>query len=868
MSDTTPRDNSEVTSKPPKGSPIGHAMRVLTKVTGSDVAQKYGLAEPINRVAYKATETGFKTLGAANRAFKQVGGGSSPERPAVTPKGYFNLNPDDEQAMIAETVQDFASEILRPAAYEADKNAETPADLLQRSAELGITMINVPEAFDGAASERGVVTNALVAEAMAYGDMGLAIPLLAPSGVATTLTNFGSEGQQKTYLPDFAGEDVPMSAVVIAEPRPLFDAFDLQTKAVKSPSGFKLNGVKSFVPAAGSAELFIVGATFEGRPALFIVESDSKGLSVEADPHMGLRAAGMGRLILDDVAVPKTALLGEVDSDEAAADYANVVRLARLGWSALAAGTGKAMLDYVVPYVNEREAFGEPIAHRQAVAFMVANMATEIDGLELVARRLARRAGAVLRPRGRAGAEVRHRQGHADRPGRRPAARWPRLHQGAPGRALVPRPARRRHRRRHRRPLRATTSRSRYAMAINLELPKKFAANVDQAQQAAIQVFRPISRKYDLAEHEYPIELDTLAALYDGLSAAGSAGAGAAGGRGDEKKERPEGVVANGGNMSAILNSMWASYGDVGLMLSIPYQGLGNAAIAAVATDEQLERFGKVWASMAITEPSFGSDSAAVTATATRDGDEYVINGEKIFVTAGSRATHIVVWASVDRSLGRAAIKSFVVPREHPGVTVERLEEKLGIRASDTAVIRFENCRIPKDNILGSPEVDVQKGFGGVMQTFDNTRPLVAAMAVGVARAALEELRGQLEAAGIVIDYDKPALDQDAAAAEFIRLEAEYEAAYLHTLRAGWMADNQLPNTLQASMSKAKAGRTVTEITNKAIELCGSLGYSERTLIEKWARDSKILDIFEGTQQIQQLIVARRLLGKSSADLK
>ncbi|QKT08027.1 acyl-CoA dehydrogenase family protein [Gordonia sp. X0973] len=405
-------------------------------------------------------------------------------------------------------------------------------------------------------------------------------------------------------------------------------------------------------------------------------------------------------------------------------------------------------------------------------------------------------------------------------------------------------------------------------MAINLELPKKFAANIDQARQAAHEVFRPISRKYDLAEHTYPVELDTLAALYDGLAAAGAAGAGAAGGRGDEVKERPEGVVVNGGNMQSIINSMEASYGDVGLMLTMPYQGLGNAAIAAVATDEQLESFGKVWAAMAITEPSFGSDSAAVTATAVRDGDEYVLNGEKIFVTAGSRATHIVVWASVDRSLGRAAIKSFVVPREHPGVTIVRLEEKLGIRASDTAVIRFEDCRIPAANLLGSPEVDVKKGFGGVMQTFDNTRPMVAAMAVGVARASLEELRKILEDNGIEIDYDRPAIDQHAAAAEFIRLESDFESSYLLTMRAGWMADNKEPNSLEASMSKAKAGRTVNDVTNRAVELASTFGYSERTLLEKWARDAKILDIFEGTQQIQQLIISRRVLDKSSAELK
>ena len=320
--------------------------------------------------------------------------------------------------------------------------------------------------------------------------------------------------------------------------------------------------------------------------------------------------------------------------------------------------------------------------------------------------------------------------------------------------------------------------------------------------------------------------------------------------------------------MSALLNSLETSWGDVGLMLSIPYQGLGNAAIAAVSTDEQLERFGKVWASMAITEPSFGSDSAAVTTTAVLDGDEWVLNGEKIFVTAGERSTHIVVWASVDKSKGRAAIKSFVVPRDAPGLSVARLEHKLGIKASDTAVLLLQDCRIPADNILGSPEVNVEQGFAGVMQTFDNTRPLVAAMAVGVGRAALEELRGILTEAGVEISYDTPVYNQHAAAAEFIRLEADWEAAYLLSLRAAWMADNKKPNSLEASMSKAKAGRTGTDVTLKAVELAGTYGYSQRPLLEKWGRDSKILDIFEGTQQIQQLIVARRLLGKSSAELK
>jgi acyl-CoA dehydrogenase len=401
-------------------------------------------------------------------------------------------------------------------------------------------------------------------------------------------------------------------------------------------------------------------------------------------------------------------------------------------------------------------------------------------------------------------------------------------------------------------------------MAINLELPRKLHAVIDKAHQGGAEMMRPIARKYDLKEHAYPVELDTLAELFAGAAESNTDMAGADGLRSSEGN----GENRNGANMAAALQALEASWGDAAMLLSIPFQGLGNAAVSAVATDEQLERLGRVWAAMAITEPGFGSDSAAVSTTAKLDGDEYVINGEKIFVTAGSRATHIVVWATLDKSKGRAAIKSFIVPREHPGVTVERLENKLGIKGSDTAVIRFENARIPKDNLLGNPEIEPGKGFSGVMETFDNTRPVVAAMAVGIARASLEELRKILTNAGVEISYDKPAQVQSAAAAEFLRMEADWESSYQLTLRAAWQADNNIPNSKEASMSKAKAGRVGSDITLKAVELVGTIGYSEETLLEKWARDSKIMDIFEGTQQIQQLVVARRLLGLSSSELK
>jgi acyl-CoA dehydrogenase len=402
---------------------------------------------------------------------------------------------------------------------------------------------------------------------------------------------------------------------------------------------------------------------------------------------------------------------------------------------------------------------------------------------------------------------------------------------------------------------------------INLEVPSKFKTLLGQSHRVAVEVLRANSRKYDLAEHEYPVELDMLAALVDGLNASGAGGTGASGVRRTESDGKQEGT-RNGTNLSTVLSVMEASWGDVALVLSMPRQGLGNAAIASVANDEQHQRFAGVWAAMAITEPGCGSDSAAIRTTAIRDGDDYIVNGEKIYVTAGDRADAVVVWATLDRSLGRAAIKSFVVEKGTPGMVVERLERKLGIRASDTATIRFTDCRVPAANLLGDPDVKLEQGFAGAMQTFDNTRPLVAAMALGVAKAALDETRQILADAGITIDYDRPALTQPAAASTFLQLEADWEAAYLTTLEAAWLADNNKPNSLHASMAKAKAGRSATAITLRCVQLAGAAGYTERSLLEKWARDAKILDIFEGTQQIQQLIVARRLLGKSSSELK
>jgi alkylation response protein AidB-like acyl-CoA dehydrogenase len=374
-----------------KRTAIDIGLALITPIVGQEFLDRYNLRDPLNRGLKYGVKQVFSAAGASTRQFKRIQGlGKAPTRLKASGADYFDLTPDDDQKMIVETVEEFADEILRPAAHDADDAASYPLDLIAKAAELGITAINIPEDFDGIAAHRSAVTHALVAEALAYGDMGLALPILAPGGVASAFTHWGSADQQATYLTEFAGENVPQACVAIAEPHALFDPTALKTTAVRTPSGYRLNGVKSLVPAAADAELFIVGAQLSGKPALFLVESSTQGVSVKADPSMGIRGAALGRVELDNVSVPLSARLGEDAATDD--DYSEAIALARLGWAALAVGTSHAVLDHVVPYIKERQAFGEPIAHRQAVAFMTANIAIELDGLRLITWRGAARA--------------------------------------------------------------------------------------------------------------------------------------------------------------------------------------------------------------------------------------------------------------------------------------------------------------------------------------------------------------------------------------------------------------------------------------------------------------------------------------------
>jgi alkylation response protein AidB-like acyl-CoA dehydrogenase len=366
-------------------------LKALNRLASNGLIDRFGLREPAERVLYGASKATVRTATSAGRTFAATQKLTKPARqPRAKRSDLFDLTPDDEQQMLRESVRDFALAKLRPAAEGADEACAAPVELLTQANELGLTMVGVPEELGGAVGERSAVTTVLMAEALAQGDMGIAVACLAPAAVSTALSLWGNADQQATYLHEFVGENVPAAALAILEPRPLFNPFALTTTARRSSDGgFVLDGAKSLVPRASDSELFIVAAELADEgPALFIVEPGGDGLSIEPEPAMGLRAAATCRLVLEDVKLPGAALLGDPGRDGVMTEC---IQLARLGWCALAVGTGQAVLDYLIPYVNERKAFGEPISHRQAVAFTVANVAIELDGMRLATYRAASR---------------------------------------------------------------------------------------------------------------------------------------------------------------------------------------------------------------------------------------------------------------------------------------------------------------------------------------------------------------------------------------------------------------------------------------------------------------------------------------------
>ncbi len=421
---------------------------------------------------------------------------------------------------------------------------------------------------------------------------------------------------------------------------------------------------------------------------------------------------------------------------------------------------------------------------------------------------------------------------------------------------------------------------------IDFALPDKIKQQLQMTEMVAKQVMRPKARHLDENEHTRPTEYVKF--MWPVMADMQKATL-------ESARRKTEGGDENGNNKDKGPGTYFIrllhlteilSWGDVGQYLTTPAAMLGGAAVEAVGTLEQKERFlGRfadqkatpAWGAMAMTEPGAGSDTSAIQTTAVLDEstNEWVLNGEKIFCTNGGLALEesegfVLVWATVDKGAGRAGMKPFVVEAGTPGVKVVKEEIKHGIRVSNTVSIAFQDARIPYDNLIGSPDVrtgDGKKGFKGAMKTFDSSRPAVAASAVGVARAALELTVKKLKEAGVEIRYDAPPMEQTAIERDIIEMEAELRATWLLTLKAGSLMDHGESNALTASMCKAKAGKTSTLIAQKCVEILGPMGYSREWLIEKLMRDSKIADIYEGTYEINLLIVARNVLGMSSSEL-
>jgi acyl-CoA dehydrogenase len=414
---------------------------------------------------------------------------------------------------------------------------------------------------------------------------------------------------------------------------------------------------------------------------------------------------------------------------------------------------------------------------------------------------------------------------------------------------------------------------------ISFEMPKPLVQTRHVVETVALNMMRPVSRQMDENEHEIPWSY--IQFMHTATKALGSSSMAADEAPKEKDPEKEKRPPINYQRLMVMVEML--SWGDAGIYLCTPGGMLGAAAISAAGTSDQKKRFlsrfsgeEPVFDAMAMTEPQAGSDTSAIRATAVLDkeSNEWVLNGEKIFVTAGHKALvdskgFIVVWASLDLAAGRAGIRSFVIEAGTPGCKVTKLEEKLGIRASDTVSIVLQDCRVPYENILGSPTIEKStKGYKGAMETFDATRPIVAASALGVARAALDFIRDKLAEEGVTIHYGLPRQKMTNLEREFIDMETQLRAAWLLTVKALWMADNKKSNALVASMSKVKAGKVATIITQKAVEMMGPLGYSREFLLEKWFRDAKINDIFEGTGQINLLVVARNLLGYRGSELR
>lgn len=324
-------------------------------------------------------------------------------------------------------------------------------------------------------------------------------------------------------------------------------------------------------------------------------------------------------------------------------------------------------------------------------------------------------------------------------------------------------------------------------------------------------------------------------------------------------------------NRTAAVGAEELAWADAAMLLCMPGPGLGGPPVRGTGTPEQRKRFFGMftgmdtgplrWGAYGLTEPGAGSDVAGIRTSCRKDGKHWVLNGRKCYITNGGRAVWTVIFATVDPSLGRAGHRAFVVEKGTPGFEVGKIEEKMGLRANETAELVLEDCRVSEDNLLGGEEAYVSKegGFMTAMKTFDNTRPLVGAMAVGIGRASYEYARDFVKDNYLL---GRPIPRYAAIAEKLAKMGRRLEAARSLVYRATYMADMGIPNAKEASMAKAAAGQAAIAACIDAIEICGAHGTlaTDHALLEKWFRDIKVYDIFEGTGNIQRVVISKRIM--------
>lgn len=352
----------------------GLGLNLITKIAGSELLDQLKLRKFIEKSLYQGSKVGFKTLSASQKAFKARPDVNKQRLPTQN-KSLFDLNLTEEQHMTADAMSQFATEILYPLAHQADQNEQFPAELWQHCLDLGINYYALPEALGGVATEQNIISNILIAENLARGDFSLAAGLLSTFSVINAITLWGSVQVQSTYLPAFAEDPSLKATFAVQEATPAFNPYRLATKATSHNGQFSIEGEKTLVLLGETAEIFIVSADFKGQPEVFIVQRD-ESIRYQKSPAMGLKGTETVTLSFN-----KTPALRLGDDDF---NYTAFLDLGNLMWCAMAVGTCEAVKTYCVQYANERTAFGEPISHRQSVAFMIADMAIEIDAMRML----------------------------------------------------------------------------------------------------------------------------------------------------------------------------------------------------------------------------------------------------------------------------------------------------------------------------------------------------------------------------------------------------------------------------------------------------------------------------------------------------